>query len=397
MTGRRQRPLYPDMKPPSFHLERHSGIGPPTYVSRNWEFSYSERPGFFHQQFSQMFALCFVSYDRDQLPRPVFLHEDRSYRYVSSSRFHQPLDRASNYFAGDIVQVGFQNNDFIMRMTIPRKFSDCQAENISHLVQVLCSRTVPDRGGRDNWDFSATTACQVDCYCRACGRCEFKLDIAGLHWKLMGSENFGDRGSRIRICSAREARYPCSTAIGLHHHSSPDSLCSSIRYPPPRMSTRVSAEPSSWSSMSLVEWPCTRISAKPSDSSTAITKPAPQSERSRPFAHFRADAMRSAAFLFETFSSDETETSRALISPLSTLLVSTWTFFEPGRFFSTTSATFTRLFGLPPRSMRAPRNLSPEAPEELASIITALPEALMLTCPTARVGTSINQAISILP
>jgi len=41
--------------------------------------------------------------------------------------------------------------------------------------------------------------------------------------------------------------------------------------------------------------------------------------------------------------------------------------------------------------------LSPEAPEELASIITTLPEALMLTCPIVRVGTSINQAISRLP
>src|SRR5712691_6703337 len=118
---------------------------------------------------------------------------------------------------------------------------------------------------------------------------------------------------------------PVPTPTGPHHHLAPDSSSSSARYATPSMSARVSADPSSWSSTSLVEWPWTRDSAEDSVSRTDSTKTVPHSERSSAFPHFTADDWRTLAFLFETFSSDLTSTSCALISPLSTLVVLTWT------------------------------------------------------------------------
>src|SRR3989454_2349055 len=118
---------------------------------------------------------------------------------------------------------------------------------------------------------------------------------------------------------------PVPTAIGLLHHLLPDNSSSSARYATPSMSTRVSADPSSCSSTSFAEWPWTCDSAEDSVSKTDLTKAVPHLERPSAFAHFTADDWRSLAFLFETCSSELTSTSCALIPPLSTLFVLTWT------------------------------------------------------------------------
>src|SRR5207245_1925116 len=119
MGGYPKRPLYSNLKLLPFHLDRQSASGSSADVSGNRHFSYPKRPRLFHQQFSQMLALRLVSYYRDKLTGPVFLHKDRSDGYVPRSCVHQPLDRSANYFAGNIVQVGLQDNDFIVSMIGP--------------------------------------------------------------------------------------------------------------------------------------------------------------------------------------------------------------------------------------------------------------------------------------
>src|SRR5207245_1230136 len=108
-----------------------------------------------------------------------------------------------------IVRVRLQDNDFIVSMIGPCELANGKTETIGHLIQILCSRAVPDLLRSDDRNFACAT-CQVYCYCSACRRCQFVLDVTGFHRELVGSQNLGNGRSWVWIGSARKTRYPRS-------------------------------------------------------------------------------------------------------------------------------------------------------------------------------------------
>src|SRR5207244_13606391 len=98
--------------------------------------------------------------------------------------------------------------------------------------------------------------------------------------------------------------------------------------------------------------------------------PLRQSSHPIPFMHFVAAFLTSPPFRCSTSSSDVTLTKRAPTLPLSTFRTWTSTFLVPGRLDTIVLPTLSRLLVLPPRSIRAPRYLSPDTPAGMASIVT---------------------------
>src|SRR5207245_6520798 len=161
---------------------------------------------------------------------------------------------------------------------------------------------------------------------------------------------------------------PPPTATGVDHQVALSSSSSSERQATPRTSMSVSADPNSSSSTSLGEWSWTLDSAWSNVSIVASENLEPQSESFSSFTHFWTALRIVLPLRLRTFSSDLMVRICPPIPPRSTLRASTSTLLVPGRRSATTFATLRKLSTLPPMSTSAPRYLSPETPEEFASM-----------------------------
>src|SRR5712692_2019602 len=164
---------------------------------------------------------------------------------------------------------------------------------------------------------------------------------------------------------------PPPTATGVDHHVALASPSSSERRATPRTSMSVSADPSSSSSTSLGEWPWILDSAWSSVSTVESESLAPEPESPSFLEHFSAALRIALPLRLRSFSSDLIVTRCPPMPPRSTFRASTSTLPVPGRYSATALATFRRLSTLPPMLTSAPRYLSPETPEELASMTTS--------------------------
>src|SRR5260370_30307498 len=164
---------------------------------------------------------------------------------------------------------------------------------------------------------------------------------------------------------------PPPTATGVDHHVALANPSSSDTRATPRTSMRVSADPSSSSSTSFGEWPWTLDSAFSNVSMVESENLDPQFDNPSLLAHFSAELRITLPLRLTSFSSDLTVTRYAPISPRSTLRASTFTLEVPDIFSATTLATFLRDSTLPPMLTSAPRYLSPDTPEEFASMTTS--------------------------
>src|SRR3989441_9886066 len=161
---------------------------------------------------------------------------------------------------------------------------------------------------------------------------------------------------------------PPPTATGVDHQVALASPSSSERRATPRTSMRVSADPSSSSATSAGEWPCTLDSAWSKVSTVETENLAPEPESPSFLAHFWAALRIMPPLRLRSFSSNLIVTRCPPMLPRFTFRASTSTLLVPGRYSATTLATFRRLSTLPPMLTSAPRYLSPETPEEFASM-----------------------------
>src|SRR5207253_10096905 len=162
---------------------------------------------------------------------------------------------------------------------------------------------------------------------------------------------------------------PPPTATGVDHQVALASPSSSERRATPRTSMSVSADPNSSSSTSLREWPWTLDSAWSNVSTVETENLAPEPESPSFPAHFSVALRITLPLRLRSLSSNLIVTRCPLMPPRSTFRASTSTLLVPGRYSATTLATFRRLSTLPPMLTSAPRYLSPETPEEFASMI----------------------------